>query len=60
MPRLSWLICVRNQDPMALMGCLALQKSLATGVEVEGLREDLETLGLVVTAFSAGDADTAA
>ena len=34
-----------------------------TGVnwaEVEGLREDLEALGLVVAPFSAGDADTAA
>lgn len=37
-----------------------VQKSLAAGVEVEGLREDLGALGLVVAPFSAGDADTAA
>jgi ribonuclease VapC len=37
-----------------------VQKSLAAGVEVEGLRDDLEALGLVVAPFSAGDADTAA
>jgi PIN domain nuclease of toxin-antitoxin system len=37
-----------------------VQKSLAAGVEVEGLREDLEALGLVVAPCSAGDADTAA
>jgi hypothetical protein len=37
-----------------------VQKSLAARVEVEGLREDLEALGLVVAPFSAGDADTAA
>ena len=45
---------------MVLMGCWPLQKFLAAGVEVEGLREDLEALGLVVAPFSAGDAHTAA
>ena len=37
-----------------------VQKSLSAGVEVEGLRQDLQALGLVVEPFSAGDADTAA
>jgi PIN domain nuclease of toxin-antitoxin system len=37
-----------------------LQKSLSAGVEVEGLRQELQALGLAVEAFSAGDADTAA
>ena len=33
-----------------------VQKSLSAGVEVEGLRQDLRALGLVVEPFSAGDA----
>ena len=37
-----------------------LQKSLSVGVDVKGLRQDLQALGLVVEPFSAGDADTAA
>ncbi|MFM7512334.1 MAG: type II toxin-antitoxin system VapC family toxin [Cyanobium sp.] len=37
-----------------------LQKSLSAGVEVEGLRQELQALGLAVEPFSAGDADTAA
>ena len=37
-----------------------VQKSLSAGVEVEGLRQDLRALGLVVEPFSAGDADTTA
>ncbi len=37
-----------------------VQKSLSAGVEVEGLRQDLQALGLVVEPFSAGDADTTA
>jgi PIN domain nuclease of toxin-antitoxin system len=36
-----------------------LQKSLSAGVEVEGLRQELQALGLAVEPFSAGDADTA-
>jgi PIN domain nuclease of toxin-antitoxin system len=37
-----------------------LQKSLSAGVEVEGLRQELQALGLAVEPFSAEDADTAA
>jgi PIN domain nuclease of toxin-antitoxin system len=37
-----------------------LQKSLSAGVEVAGLREDLQALGLIVEPFLAEDADTAA
>jgi PIN domain nuclease of toxin-antitoxin system len=37
-----------------------LQKSLSAGVEVKGLRQELQALGLAVEPFSAGDADTAA
>ena len=37
-----------------------VQKSLAAGVEVENLREDLQALGVAVEPFSAVDADTAA
>lgn len=36
-----------------------LQKSLSAGVEVEGLRQELQALGLAVEPLSAGDADTA-
>lgn len=36
-----------------------LQKALSTGVEVAGLREDLQALGLIVEPFSAADADRA-
>lgn len=36
------------------------QKSLSAGVAAEGLREDLEALGLMVATFSAEDADTTA
>ena len=39
---------------------MVLQKSLSAGVEVAGLREDLQALGLIVEPFSAADADTAA
>ncbi|MBM5818183.1 MAG: type II toxin-antitoxin system VapC family toxin [Cyanobacteria bacterium K_Offshore_surface_m2_239] len=37
-----------------------LQKSLSAGVEAKGLRQELQSLGLAVEPFSAGDADTAA
>lgn len=37
-----------------------LQKSLSAGVEVAGLREDLQALGLILEPFLADDADTAA
>lgn len=37
-----------------------LQKILSAGVEVEGLRQELQALGLAVEPFSAWDADTAA
>lgn len=37
-----------------------LQKSLAHGVEITGLREDLEALGLVILPFDAADAEQAA
>jgi PIN domain nuclease of toxin-antitoxin system len=37
-----------------------LQKSLAHGVEIDGLREDLEALGLVIAPFDAADAEQAA
>jgi len=37
-----------------------LQKSLSVCVEVEGLRQELQVLGLAVEPFSAGDAATAA
>lgn len=33
------------------------QKSIAAGVVVEGMREDLEALGLTLTPFSAEDAE---
>lgn len=36
-----------------------MQKSLSAEVEVEGMRKDLQALGLVVAPFLAGDADTA-
>ena len=37
-----------------------LQKSLAHGVDVAGLREDMEALGLVIMPFDADDAEQAA
>jgi PIN domain nuclease of toxin-antitoxin system len=37
-----------------------LQKSLAHGVEIAGLREDLEALGLAIVPFDAVDAEQAA
>lgn len=37
-----------------------LQKSLAREVDIRGLREDLESLGLRVTPFDTADAETAA
>lgn len=37
-----------------------LQKSLAHGVEITGLRDDLEALGLVIWPFDAADAEQAA
>lgn len=37
-----------------------LQKSLAHGVEISGLREDLEALGLIILPFDADDAQQAA
>lgn len=37
-----------------------LQKSLAHGVEIAGLREDMEALGLVIVPFEASDAEQAA
>lgn len=37
-----------------------LQKSLAHGVDIAGLREDLEALGLVIMPFHAADAEQAA
>lgn len=36
------------------------QKSLSRGVEIEGLREDLESLGLTIHPFDADDAEAAA
>lgn len=36
------------------------QKSLVRGVDVEGLREDLEALGLTILPFDADDAESAA
>jgi len=37
-----------------------MQKALSADVEVAGLREDLQALGLLVEPFSAADADMAA
>ena len=37
-----------------------MQKSLSAGVNVDGLRQDLQALGLAVEPFTAVDADTAA
>lgn len=37
-----------------------LQKSLAHGIDVTGLRQDLEALGLVIMPFDADDAEQAA
>ena len=37
-----------------------LQKSLAHGVDVTGLRADMEALGLAILPFDAGDAEQAA
>jgi PIN domain nuclease of toxin-antitoxin system len=37
-----------------------VQKSLSAGVDVDGMREDLRDLGLMVVPFLAEDADTAA
>ena len=37
-----------------------VQKSLSAGVNVDGLRQDLQALGLAVEPFTAVDADTAA
>jgi PIN domain nuclease of toxin-antitoxin system len=37
-----------------------LQKSLSHGVDITGLREDLEASGLVIVAFDADDAEQAA
>jgi len=36
-----------------------IQKSVASGVEVDGLREDLEVLGLHVLSFTPEEAETA-
>lgn len=41
-------------------GAEVVQKCLSAGVEVEGLRQELQALGLAVEPFSAADADTAA
>lgn len=37
-----------------------IQKSLAAGVDVKGLRADLEALGIVLVPFEAEDAESAA
>ena len=37
-----------------------LQKSLAHGVDITGLRQDLEALGMVILPFAADDAEQAA
>ena len=37
-----------------------VQRSLALGVTIEGLREDLEAVGLAISPFTAEDAETAA
>lgn len=37
-----------------------LQKSLARGVDIDGLRADLEALGLTIVPFDAGDAEQTA
>ncbi len=37
-----------------------IQKSLACGVELEGLREDLEALGLAIAPFAVEDAEASA
>ena len=37
-----------------------VQKSLARGVELDGLREDLEALGLVIAPFAVEDAEASA
>jgi ribonuclease VapC len=37
-----------------------VQKSLARGVELDGLREDLQALGLVIVPFAVEDAEASA
>ena len=37
-----------------------IQRSLARGVEIDGLRDDLVAVGLTIIPFTAGDAETAA
>jgi ribonuclease VapC len=37
----------------------AVQKSIAGGVEVDGLREDVETLGISIFPFTGDEAETA-
>jgi len=37
-----------------------VQKSLTRGVELDGLREDLEALGLVIAPFAVEDAEASA
>ncbi len=52
--------CLEQAVLSAVNWSEVLQKSLARGVETEGLREDLEALGLSIAPFTVDDAEAAA
>ncbi len=52
--------CLEGAVLSAVNWSEVLQKSLARGVETEGLREDLEALGTSIDSFTVEDAETAA